>query len=332
MNLEFLVTLWPTFPHFERFAKDKRLSGIRLNSAMIKADELDNELEIAENTIGHIPLYFDVKGKQLRIKEVIPNNNHLELILNRPIDVKTPSMVLFKAGEDYALLQEIKDHRHLIFQGGPHYLVYEGESLHIRDPSLKVYGPTILDFEKEKIAKAKKAGFDKYFLSYVKEQSDIDSFREYVGDSQVIAKIEDQNGLSFVQNQYKKQDNLSLMAACGDLFVEVDKPHDILQALKLIIKKEPDSYAGSRMLLSLVNDSVPSLSDLAQLSWLYDIGYKKMMLCDELCLKENLMARAVNVLESFRDNYDSNETPSIISSKSYINSFYNRLRNVYSRK
>jgi hypothetical protein len=302
-DLELLVTLWPTFPHFERFATDHRISGVRLNSAMIKVDELDNELEVAKSIPDAAPLYFDIKGRQLRVKEVIPNNDHLELVLNHPISVKTPTMVLFKAGADYALLDHVEDEKKLVFDGGPEFNVYPGESLHIRDPSLKVTGPTFLDYEIEKIEKAKKAGFDRYFLSYVQSQKDIDEFREFIGDSELILKIEDKLGLRYVANQYKKQKNTYLMAACGDLYVEVDKPHNMMDALKLIINKDRESYVGSRMLLSLINKEVPEWADLAHLSWMYDIGYRKMMLCDELCLKEELLGAAVNTFEGFRQNY-----------------------------
>ena len=277
-ELEFLVTLWPTFPHFQRFARDERLSGIRLNSAMIKANQLDNELEIANATVGHIPLYFDIKGKQLRITNVVPDKENLEITLNHPIKVDTPTMVLFKAGADYALLDKVKDGRHLIFKGGPEFMVYPGESLHIRDNSLKVEGETFLPYEIEKITKARNAGFDRFFLSYVESQRDIDKFREFVGDSQIIAKIENKKGLEYVAREFKKQDNLSLMAARGDLYVEVDKPHDILSAMKLIIEKDPKAYVGSRLLLSLANDDVPSSADLSDLAWLYDTGYRRMML------------------------------------------------------
>lgn len=304
-NLEFLVTLWPTFPHFERFAKDRRLSGIRLNSAMMKVQELDNELEVAEKVENHIPLYFDIKGRQLRITEVEAGKENLELELNHPIEVATPTTVLFKAGADYALLEEVKDKKHLIFKGGPEYMVYPGESLHIREPSLKVSGPTFLDYEIEKINKSRKAGFNKYFLSYVESQKDIDEFREFVGDSEIIAKIENKKGLEYVANEFIKQDNLSLMAARGDLYVEIDKPHEILKALKLIARKDPDASVGSRILLSLIGEEVPSCSDFLDLAWLYDVGYRKMMLCDEICLKENLLEKAVNVLETFRQNYQA---------------------------
>lgn len=183
-------------------------------------------------------------------------------------------------------------------------MVYQGESLHIRNPSLEVHGELFTEQEKLKIKKAKDAGFNKWFLSYVQKQADIDEFRQYIGkDDVIIAKIEDKKGLDFVANEYKKQDNVYLMAACGDLYVEVDKPHDMMNALKLIIDKDPESYVGSRMLLSLVNRDVPSFADLGQLGWLYEIGYRKMMLCDELCLKGDLLSKAINVFDAFRDTY-----------------------------
>lgn len=302
-NLEFLVTLWPTFPHFKRFAQDKRLGGIRLNSAMIKVAEMDKELAIANSIKNPVPLYFDVKGRQLRVTEVFPYKSHLELKLNHPIKVKTPTTVLFKAGADNALLKEVKNGSHLIFDGGPEYMVYEGESLHIREPSLEVSGPLFLNFEIEKIKKAREAGFNRFFLSYVEKQRDIDEFREHVGDSYIIAKIENKNGLMYLASEFKKQDSLGIMAARGDLYVEIEKPHQIAKIMKFIIGKDPEAYVGSRLLLSLVESPVPSCADISDLAWLYDIGYRKMMLCDELCLKEELMARAVNVFDAFRNSY-----------------------------
>jgi len=303
-NLELLVTLWPSFPHFKRFATDPRLSGIRLNSAMVKTDTIADELELANKIQDPLPLYFDIKGKQLRVTKSMPYPDHLELTLNHPIEVKTPTTVLFKAGEDYARLDKVVNGNHLIFYGGPEYNVYEGESIHIREPSLEVKGPIFSDFEIEKIEKAKAAGFNKFCLSYVESQKCIDTFRKYIGNqAEVVAKIENKKGLEYVANDFIKQPNLSLMAARGDLYVELDKPHEILKAMKLIIGKDPEAIAGSRMLLSTISRSIPDCSDLSELAWLYDIGYRKLMLCDELCLKGDLLGRAINVFESFRQSY-----------------------------
>lgn len=302
-KVEWFVTLWPTFPHFPRFATDYRLSGIRLNSAMMHSYELDQELAEAKRIRHPVPLYFDIKGRQLRVTEVMAYPTHLELRLNHPIRVQTPVMVLFKGGEDHALLQQVVEGNQLIFEGGPHYQVAAGESLHIRHPSLTVSGDLFSHEEVTKIGKAKQAGFAKWCLSYVEAQADIEEFRNLVGDDLIVAKIENKRGLAYVAREFQPADNLCLMAACGDLYVEVERPHQMMAALQLIVQRDPQAFVGSRMLLSLIQKPVPSLADLLQLSWLYDTGYRRMMLCDELCLREELLACAINVLESFRGSY-----------------------------
>jgi pyruvate kinase len=119
----------------------------------------------------------------------------------------------------------------------------------------------------------------------------------------LVAKIEDKKGLEFVAREFRKCDELTLVAARGDLFVEVDRPHHILAAQRLILAHDPEAMVGSRILLSLVKSQVPSAADLSELAWLWDIGYRKFMLCDELCLKEELLATAVNVFEAFFRDY-----------------------------
>ena len=301
MAPELSVTLWPSFPHFKRFAYDDRVSGIRLNSAMMSNPELDQELELLKGMKGTNPLFFDVKGRQLRVIDVIPNKDHLDLRLNHPISVTAPSVVLFKAGADVALLDHLEEGgQRLIFQGGPRYRVSPGESLHLREPDLQVHGNIFTPIELEKIAKVRAAGFNKYFLSYVEQESDVDQFLELVGkDAEVWLKIENLPGLKFVEN-FKKRDNLVLVAARGDLFVELEKPHHMMDALRLIIKKDPEACVGSRILLSVIDNPVPSCSDLIEVAWLHDVGYRRMMLCDELCLKKNLLATAVAVFDGIK--------------------------------
>lgn len=321
---ELMVTLWPSMPHFSRFANDSRLSGIRLNSAMMSNPELDSELETIRNSKITQPLFFDIKGRQLRITQVNFNPDYLDIHLNHAISVNTPTPVLFKAGEDHALLERVEeDGKRLIFRGGPEFLVKAGESLHIRDKSLVIHGPLFTPEELIKIEKVKASGFKKYFLSYVEEQNDIDQFEELVGkDSMIYLKIESIRGLKFVASQFKKKENLVLVAARGDLYVEIDRPHEIMAAMKLIVESDPEAQVGSRMLLSLFRkpdpfvlpdpsvpvkrygiNPVPSAADLLELSWMYDIGYRSALLCDEICLYGELLAVAVNTFECFRNVY-----------------------------
>jgi|SRR5581483_4041204 len=303
-KLELAVTLWPSFPHFEKFATSKDIAGIRMNTAMVDLDSLDAEFGIATKIPNSVPLWFDVKGRQLRVTEVFEFPDHLELKINHPIEI--PAMryraipVLFKAGSDHCLLSEIKDNNHLIFHGGPEWRVKVGESLHVRDKSFKSFGPTFLDFEKKKIEKALKAGIKRYYLSYVESQKDVDEFIELVGkDAEIILKIESLKGLEYV-SKFKKKDNLTLMAARGDLYVEIDKPHDIIAALKLIINKDSEAIVGSRIFLSVVKDAVPECCDFLELAWLHEHGYYRMLLCDEICLKDELLSNAVMAFNAFR--------------------------------
>ncbi len=298
------ATLWPAFPHFNRFAGSD-LDGIRLNSAMMAASEIDDQFVVRKEAAS-VPLWFDIKGMQLRIKEIVCDEScdHLEFILNRPVKCNTPTTVFFKAGEDCAKVKEIKNGTHFIFEGGPNFNVKVGESIHIKNPELEVGGPVFLDYELEKIERIKALGFTNWYLSYVYEQRHVDEFRSIIGnDAELVLKIENKDGLNYVANTYQKTPKTRLMTARGDLFVELDWPHEIMNACKLVIQKDPESFVGSRMLLSVIHNSIPSCADVTELAWLYDIGYRNFLLCDELCLKENLLARAVNVFKHFRTDY-----------------------------
>jgi hypothetical protein len=304
-SLKLHVTLWPSMPHFARFASDERLAGIRLNSAMISSPELEKELGVLTSLGTSVPLYFDVKGRQLRIEEVHFNPNFLDITLNHPISVQTPTPVIFKAGADGAILQEVReDGKRLIFSGGPFYEVRIGESIHIRHSSLRVHGPLFTDQEKAKIEMVRAFGFTRYYLSYVESARDVDEFAELVGsDAELMLKIESPQGLVYVAREFKKREVLTLVAARGDLYVEIDRPHEILQALKLIVGRDAQAVVGSRLLLSVVQSPVPSCADFCELAWLHDIGYRHMLLCDELCLKGELLDTAVNAYEAFRRSY-----------------------------
>ena len=315
-HLHFLVTLCPSMPHFARFATDYRLSGIRINSAQMYTYELDSELAAAAAIKDPVALFYDIKGMQLRVEEVSDNKTRLEMRSNHPIKVKLPTEVLFKAERDHATLVEIKDGNWLIFDGGPEWMVKQGESFHIRHPSLEVGGDTFTPGEKEKIAKVRKAGFHRYCLSYVQQQRHVDEFAELVGkDCDIVLKIEDPKGLAYVANEYHRQSNRHLMAARGDLFVELGMPHEILPVMKLIVSKDPGAWVGSRVLLSIIPqrgpdgkfmaDTGPACADLSDLAWLHDIGYRKILLCDELCMKQEWLGTCINVLEAFRETYGS---------------------------
>lgn len=316
-QLELFVTLWPSFAHFPAFAKDARLSGIRLNSAMISPGELTHEFAISDSLGATQPFWFDVKGRQPRVVAVQPDRERLIITLNHPISVDNPQIVLFKGGEEGAWLERLEDGgRRLVFfpakdqfgpgHHGPASIVRPGESLHIRHPSFTIHAnPLFTLAEVEKIERVKARGQKRWFLSYVESMRDIDQFLEIVGsDAEVMLKIENERGLEFVAREFKKRDNLTLVAARGDLYVEVSRAHEVLSACKLIRERDPVAMVGSRLLLSLLKSPVPSCADFAELAWLYEnAGYRRFLLCDEICLKGELLNAAVNAWYEFFNDY-----------------------------
>lgn len=113
--------------------------------------------------------------------------------------------------------------------------------------------------------------------------------------------------------KFRKVPNLTLVAARGDLYVEISRPHLIANALRLIASKDPEACVGSRFMLSVMNDPVPSCADFTELAWVRDIGFRSVMLCDELCLKGELLERAVHACRSFYDDYQPVEQPTASS-------------------
>jgi pyruvate kinase len=297
------VTAIPSQPHFSKLAHNNNLSGIRMNGILFATADTLKEYSLIPK-IYTVPLWLDAKGRQLRIEQVIKHQANYELVLNHGISgLELPHPIIFKAGEDWATIIKIEDdgkRLHLAADGFPKYRVNSGDSIHLRNQNLIVNG-LFTKNEKEKVEHAYKTGFRNFYLSYVECQNDVDQFRELVKDSNIILKIENKKGLAFVDKSFKKQDNTQLAVGRGDLYVEVDRPHHILKAQKLIISKDPNAIVGSRMLLSLFNNDVPSCSDICEIGFLKSLGFKNFLLCDDLCKKESSQQRAIDTFTAIKN-------------------------------
>ncbi len=199
-DVELLATLWVEFEHFSDFVGDSRLNGIRVNPATIMPDELKTALSHVDVPASATPLWYDVKGRQLRVEDVLDKDGRFEILLNHPITLdiadERARTVLFKAGGDRGVIERIEEGgQRLVFYSErelqPQWNVHPGDSMHILHPSLEIHGPLFSDIEVGKIQTALAAGFSRFFLSYVEEQGDIDTLREIIGPSHEIwLKIE----------------------------------------------------------------------------------------------------------------------------------------------
>jgi hypothetical protein len=74
------------------------------------------------------------------------------------------------------------------------------------------------------------------------------------------------------------------MAARDDLFLSlVHERASMLEVLRLIVEKDPEAIVASRLMSGLLSENEEvSLGDMADLSLMSRLGYKKFMLSDSL--------------------------------------------------
>jgi pyruvate kinase len=142
-------------------------------------------------------------------------------------------------------------------------------------------------------------------LSFVEKQEDIDELYKLVPDANVVAKIESIKGLRYVTDNH---DKTRLMAARGDLFVELKLPHHIIGALEDIIHADKDAIVASRIFSSLNEGLEPSCEDISDVDNLLRMGYKTVMLGDDICMKRDSVISGLNLFHAMARRYNKGKT------------------------
>lgn len=268
------------------------LKGIRYNTGVPVTDSKSQLLANFQNVIYPIEAWIDLKGRELRnIKEAVVPKDNLEL--NHQIEVDTPTALYYNEGRNSVLIDKVIDGNKIYirtpdnFSGNEFITFGKGCSLNIPDNSLKIKD-YFTESDKEYIEAAKKKNIHNYFLSYVESKSDMKSLYQLDPKANVYAKIESKKGLDFIQNEYHDfSGKVHLIAARADLYIELDKPHHILDALKKIIKKDPNAIAASHILESFMElDKIPNCEDICDLGFLLELGYRNFLLGDDICKHE----------------------------------------------
>lgn len=299
-EIKAVVTMPPYAPHMEEVLRHPIVSGIRLNTVMPVKESLESllfRLNRSAEKYGK-ELWVDLKGRQLRIATFgVPP--FTEIKISHKIDVYTPCKIYFGDRNEPSTLLEVDGDR-LIMQEGPRRVVGPGESVTIPHPTLKIDG-YLTDLDKRYIEAGKRVGNHKYMLSFVESKEDIDTLRKMDDKAEIIAKIESVKGLNYVNTSYKGE--AKLMAARGDLYMELHWPHKIINALQDILRNDAGAYVASRLFESLGRQPEPSCEDLGDVDNLLRMGYRSLMFGDELCLKRQTIMPALNLLSLMADNY-----------------------------
>lgn len=283
-----IVTVPPYATFIDDVARHPVVGGLRLNTVMPVKGPLDAMLE---RLAAHgQPLWVDLKGRQLRVVDAaVPPFTSVRL--SHRIDVTTPADAFFSDGREYARIVEIDGDR-LILDESPRRVVGPGESVNIVADDLRIEG-TLTDTDRSYLDAMSRAGLRDVMLSFVESPGDVAEVREILPDANVVLKIESRPGLGYVARHGATHGRL--MAARGDLYVEVVQPHRIIAAMREIVRADPDAIVASRILSSLAVDPVPLASDIGDVAFCLEIGYRTFLFGDEVCQRRDTILPALNL-------------------------------------
>jgi pyruvate kinase len=335
--MKVITTIPPYAPYIGEVAVHPIISGVRLNTVMPIKETMAEMLERIKNILGGKDLWIDLKCRQIRTlhgafykapdgprKYEFDGKTYIldpanpkaygefkappwaEIKISHKIKLdlsKGPVKCWLQDGYDSALIAEIIDGDRLIMLDGPQRLVGGGESINILDPSLEIEG-YFTEFDLKYIEAAKSVGIHTYMLSYVEEDGDIDALLELDPEALVVAKIESVKGLDWVKKSYAKYAaGCRLMAARGDLYVEVGRPDRILRPLKKIVRHDPTAIVASRILTSLRENPRPICSDITDVACMLEMGYEHFMVGDDVCFNREVLLLALDILDAIARKY-----------------------------
>lgn len=296
MPIDAIITMPPYAAFLEEAAAHPLVSGLRLNTVMpLKGGPEEALLRLSS---AGKPLWVDLKGRQLRVVgAAVPP--FTEIRVSHRVTVDTPADVYFSDGMEHGRLAAVDGDR-LILEDGPRRLIGPGESVNIVHPSLEIHG-TLTQTDLEYLAAMARLGLGKAMLSYVEAPSDAEEVRQRLPGAELLLKIETRRGLAYARKFGAAHGHL--VAARGDLFVEIPRPHLLPAALSDIIRADPAAVVASRIFDSMATHPVPSSADISDVAFLLSLGYRRFMLGDAVCLRRESLLEALNLLEAMAIKY-----------------------------
>lgn len=298
-----IVTIPPYAPFIKDVLAHPIVSGVRLNTVMPTKEPLAELLKRLNGVADHYggkDVWVDLKCRQLRVEGYwTPPFTELKVSHSLTLDTTSPVDAYFSDGQEHTKIVAVDGNRILTLDG-PKRVVGPGESINIIHPSLSIDG-YLTDTDKRYLEAGEKVGVKNYMLSFVEEPEDITKALKLFPGANIVAKIESLKGMNYVNNVWKGE--ARLMAARGDLYVEVKRPHKVVEAVEDIVRKDKHAIVASRLFGSLANSYEPSCADIGDVDNLLRMGYQSFMLGDDVCMKKESVMSALNLFEYMAERY-----------------------------
>jgi pyruvate kinase len=220
-------------------------------------------------------IWLDIKGRQLRIVHwADPQYEAIEL--NHSINVVYPAKIYFRNG-DFCNIVRVKGNK-ILLDPLPREALGAGQSVNILAREYETDG-YLTELDKQFLRAAEQQGLYSVMASFVERREDLFEILSLMPKAEIISKIESVRGIAFISSH--KIGNL--MAARDDLFIQTGQNKSMLKHLTTIINSDSNAICASRIFSSLERQSTVEFSDISDLVLMQNIGYKRFMLCDNIC-------------------------------------------------
>ena len=276
-----LIATLPSLSNMEKVEnvfKNPYIKEVRFNTGVQTPYDVEQTLELLTflSQKYNKRLWIDIKGRQLRVaKWADPVFSCIEL--NHRIQLKCPAQISFRNG-DTVNITHVVGGKKIFVDPLPRQALGKGQSVNIISNDLVIDG-YLTNTDKEYLSVCKKIGLNDIMASFVEDFSDFSEILKYLPKANIIAKVESQKGIKFIM----QNNNLGLMAARDDLYLQTGQNHSMLNHLKNIIAKDKNAICASKIFLSLEHRENVEFSDFADLELMYSMGYRRFMLCDNIC-------------------------------------------------
>jgi pyruvate kinase len=245
--------------------------------------------EVARQTSANVAIMLDTQGPAIRTGDVATN---LDLHPGDRIDLTVRGA---KSEEHYSvdvnydgLIDDIREGDVvLVDNGNLHMKVLAkkenrvqcevltrgvlGSRRHINLPGVKVNLPPLTEKDLRDIALGVEVGADYFALSFCREKSDVEAMRAELqrlgSDAHIIAKIEDQHAVKYVQDIIAAAD--AVMVARGDLGIECpmeELPIIQRRIVKACLHVGKPVIVATHMLESMIANPLPTRAEITDVA------------------------------------------------------------------
>lgn len=262
----------------ERVFKNPNIKEVRFNTGVQTIAPVEQTLEMLQKLSEkyHKKLWIDIKGRQLRVaKWADPLYSCIEL--NHEVEVLYPAQICFRNG-DKVNIMHIKEGNKIFVDPLPKQALGAGQSVNIIAKDLQIKG-YLTSQDARYLRTCEVLGITNIMASFVETFDDLAQILSILPKANIVSKIESIKGMNFI-SQYPIS---GLMAARDDLYIECKVGASMLGMLKMIIEKDKTAICASKIFTSLERRETVDFADFADLELMYQLGYRKFMLCDNIC-------------------------------------------------